>query len=131
MPFLSLSLPIQVINLETNSVVRVLGRSENQERFLSLALYQGTPKVGSQMLQSRMGDKPKSRAEMDDDSVKADPILVATAFKRHRFYLFSAREPPPEEASDDLAAGRDVLNEKPTAEVCRCWCWVGIQIFYN
>jgi peptidylprolyl isomerase domain and WD repeat-containing protein 1 len=64
-----------------------------------------------------MGNKPKSRAEMDADGAKTDPILVATAFKKHRFYLFSAREPAPEDAADGLGGGRDVLNERPTAEV--------------
>jgi len=75
---------------------------------------QGTAKIDSQMMQSRMGDKPKTRAEMDDALVKADPLIVATAFKKERLYLFSGREPPADDG-DDGVSGRDVFNERPTA----------------
>ncbi len=105
-------LGIKVLNIDTHGVARVLGRVENQERFLALALYQGTPKVDSQMMQSRMGDKPKTREEMDE--TRGDPLFVATAFKKSRFYLFSGREPALEDG--DGGAGRDVFNERPTAE---------------
>jgi peptidylprolyl isomerase domain and WD repeat-containing protein 1 len=110
-------LGVKVVNVETNTVVRVLGRGENQERFLSLALYQGVPKVDSQMMQSRMGEKPKTRDEMEASSSKADPLFVATAFKKQRFYVFSSREPALDDAAGDGGGpGRDVFNEKPTAE---------------
>ncbi|KIY91298.1 peptidylprolyl isomerase domain and WD repeat-containing protein 1 [Monoraphidium neglectum] len=35
---------IKVVNLVSNAVSRVLGKVENSERFLRLALYQGVPK---------------------------------------------------------------------------------------
>jgi hypothetical protein len=35
---------IKVINLTTNSVSRLLGKAENTERFLRIALWQGMPK---------------------------------------------------------------------------------------
>ena len=38
---------IKIINLETNKVSRIIGRIENSERFLNLALFQGIPKVNS------------------------------------------------------------------------------------
>lgn len=34
----------QVINLATNAVSRLLGKPENTERFLSIALWQGLPR---------------------------------------------------------------------------------------
>ena len=105
-------LGIKVLNIDTNRVVRVLGRVENGERFLNLALYQGTPKVDSQMMHSRMAEKPKSREEMEKSATTADPLFVCTAFKKSRFYLFSSREPAEDES---LEGGRDVFNEKPTA----------------
>lgn len=37
-------LGIKVVNLETNAISRLLGKVENTERFLGLALYQGVPK---------------------------------------------------------------------------------------
>ena len=38
---------VQVVNLVTNRVARILGKVENTERFLRVALYQGIPKQGS------------------------------------------------------------------------------------
>ena len=105
-------LGIKVLNIDTNRVVRVLGRVENGERFLALALYQGTPKVDSQMAHSRMADKVQNREEMNKAATTADPLFVCTAFKKSRFYLFSSREPVEDES---LEGGRDVFNEKPTA----------------
>jgi hypothetical protein len=40
-----LALLLQVVNLETNKLVAVLGKGENSERFLGLSLYQGAAKV--------------------------------------------------------------------------------------
>jgi hypothetical protein len=40
-----LSTLLQVVNLETNKLVAVLGKGENSERFLGLSLYQGAAKV--------------------------------------------------------------------------------------
>jgi hypothetical protein len=37
-------LGVKVVNLVTNGVARLLGKVENTERFLKLALYQGVPK---------------------------------------------------------------------------------------
>ncbi len=37
-------LGVKVVNLVTNGISRVLGKVENSERFLGLALYQGVPK---------------------------------------------------------------------------------------
>merc|ERR1712070_616781 len=42
----------------------------------------------------------------------SDPIIVTTAYKKQRFFLFSTREPP--ESTADY--GRDIFNEKPTKE---------------
>ena len=51
----------------------------------------------------------------------ADPLLVTTAFRRNRFYLFSRREPADilaEGPSSGSAGGggRDVFNEPPSKE---------------
>ena len=103
---------IKVLNIDTNRVVRIIGRVENGERFLNLALYQGIPKVDSQMMFSRMGSAAKSKEEMDKTAETEDPMFICTAFKKSRFYLFSNREPVEDESLD---GGRDVFNEKPTA----------------
>jgi len=96
-------LGIKMVNVETNRLVRILGKVENTERFLTIALYQ---------------DKPKSLSGYTMGSGKqalsSDPTLACTAFKKHRVYFFSRREPKDEE--DENGVGRDVFNEKPSRE---------------
>jgi hypothetical protein len=156
-------LGIKVVNLTSNGVARLLGKVENTERFLRLALYQGVPKkvgvagwgvgsgfrgggaVGRQQpllaacasggrgASRREGSSPTPPAQplppsqgglyqppltractphptnLDPDpapsQVKArahaaeiklperDPTIVATAYRKQRFYLFTRREP--------------------------------------
>ena len=95
---------VKIVNLLTNEVPLILGRKETSERFLSIALYQGTTKEDSQMLMS-LGEKATK--------LKPDPLVIATSFKKHRFYYFSRREPPEDNDSGEEDA-RDVLNEKPS-----------------
>ncbi len=70
----------------------------------SIALFQGTAKVNSQL--QKLGNKD-SRAEAE--GVSADPTCIALAYKKHRFYLFTRREPEHDSSSGE---GRDVFNEK-------------------
>lgn len=84
----------------TNKLLRILGKVENTERFLSISLYQGVNK-GS------VATGLRQHAE-------EDPTLVCCAFKRQRFYLFTKREPAD---VDDSSAGRDVFNERPNVEI--------------
>mmetsp|Transcript_21447 Transcript_21447/g.27271 ORF Transcript_21447/g.27271 Transcript_21447/m.27271 type:complete len:607 (-) Transcript_21447:39-1859(-) len=91
-------LGIKLINMVTNKLVRIIGLVENTERFLQLSLYQGK-NIGSV-------------ATVDFDvNATEDPTLICTAYKKHRFYLFSRREPDESETSH-----RDVFNEKPTED---------------
>ena len=91
---------IKMVNLVTNSLVKVLGKIESEQRFLRVALYQGRP------------GKPPGRIPDGDDrsSVEGDPIVVAVAYRKPRFYLFSRNEP---EEMQEMATSRDVMNEKP------------------
>lgn len=41
---------IKILNIVTNKVSRALGQVESGERFTSLALYQGVPKIDTQFL---------------------------------------------------------------------------------
>lgn len=65
---------------------------------MNLALYQGVPKVDSQVEVGRKKKKPMLMSDGGGDGggstgPKHDPTIICTAFKRHRFYLFSQREP--------------------------------------
>eukprot|EP00250_Pteridium_aquilinum_P011322 c19990_g2_i1 orf=539-2413(-) len=101
-------LGIKVVNLHTNKVARILGKVENTERFLRVALYQGGS--GGKRVKKLPGGASNA---MDEREPFADPTLVCCAFKKHRFYLFSRREP---EEAEDASKGRDVFNEKPPPE---------------
>ncbi|KAJ9519253.1 hypothetical protein QJQ45_017913 [Haematococcus lacustris] len=121
-------LGIKVVNLVTNQCCKVLGKVENTERFLRVALYQG-----------KKNKLKMPTPELVDKMAPPDPTLIACAFKRQRLYLFSRREPKDIEEGQDAsgaaaaAAGkcpashqaaaplnmsraRDVFNEKPSLE---------------
>jgi hypothetical protein len=57
--------------------------------------------------------RPQITAQTIDKLPQRDPTLVACAFRRQRLYTFSRREPAD---SEDPALGRDIFNEKPSAE---------------
>lgn len=101
-------LGIKIVNLHTNKVARILGKVENTERFLRVALYQGGS--GGKRVKKLPGGTSNA---MDEREPFADPTLVCCAFKKHRFYLFSRREP---EEAEDATKGRDIFNEKPPPE---------------
>ncbi|XP_051202469.1 peptidyl-prolyl cis-trans isomerase CYP71 [Lolium perenne] len=101
-------LGIKVVNLHTNKVSRILGKVENNERFLRIALYQGDK--GNKKVRKI----PAIAANVNDTKEPlSDPTLLCCAFKKHRIYTFSRREP---EEPEDATKGRDVFNEKPPPE---------------
>ncbi len=84
---------MQVVNLITNRVCIILGKVENTERFLGLALYQGIPGTRGRTKRIGAGISP----------AESDPMLVACAYNRQRLYLFSRREPPD---TEEVGTGR-------------------------
>ncbi|KDQ62315.1 hypothetical protein JAAARDRAFT_121409 [Jaapia argillacea MUCL 33604] len=97
-------LGIKVVNTVTNRVVRLLGKDETV-RWLNLTLYQGAPaKKGRTTAAMAASDNPL----LAEKAIR-DPTLVATGYKRQRFYLFTRSEPEDEKSGD-----RDVFNERPT-----------------
>eukprot|EP00035_Acanthoeca_spectabilis_P023925 m.451597 g.451597 ORF g.451597 m.451597 type:complete len:634 (+) comp20176_c0_seq1:195-2096(+) len=103
------ALGIKILNLVTNKVSKVLGKSE-PNRHLRIALFQGQAKdeinSAAETLEMEVADNPGLRADL------TDPTLFCSAYKKSRFFLFSRREP--EEQGGDV--GRDVFNLKPTRE---------------
>ncbi|KAF5744854.1 Cyclophilin71 isoform 2 [Tripterygium wilfordii] len=98
-------LGIKVVNMHTNKVARILGKVESNDRFLKVALYQGDRS-------SKKARKiPAAAANVNESKEPlTDPTILCCAFKKHRIYLFSQREP---EEPEDATKGRDVFNEKP------------------
>ncbi|CAG8599667.1 27760_t:CDS:10, partial [Racocetra persica] len=101
-------LGIKVVNLITNKVVRLIGKTE-PHRFLNMSLYQGAPKKKMIVtLAMAASDNPLMK-----ESEATDPTIFCTAFKRNRFFMFTQREP---DAHDSHKGDRDVYNEKPSRE---------------
>eukprot|EP00884_Botryococcus_braunii_P007952 jgi/Botrbrau1/17158/Bobra.0157s0052.1 len=96
-------LGIKVVNVVTNRVVRILGKVENTERFVRIALYQGGRKGAAR---AKLAGTSSRKAELQ-------PTIMACAYHRQRVYFFTQREPPEQE---DALAGRDIFNEKPNVE---------------
>lgn len=90
---------IKVVNIKTNKVVKLIGKVENTERFLGLALYQPESKPTK-----------ISTSGSSNKAAEGDPTLFCCAYHKSRFYLFSRREP---DIGEDETQGRDVFNEKP------------------
>ncbi|KAI9468436.1 MAG: peptidyl-prolyl cis-trans isomerase cyp15 [Benjaminiella poitrasii] len=100
-------LGIKVVNIKTNKVVRLIGKSESN-RFVNVNLYQGAPKKkGIYTLAMAASDNAVLK-----ESQELDPTLFCTAFSKNRFYMLTRREP-----FDNSQKGeRDVFNEKPSRE---------------
>lgn len=99
-------LGVKVVDLRANTLARIVGRVENTERFLGLALYQGVPKPDKRA-RLREAAEPGARPAVPS----REPTLVCTAFKKNRFYMFTTQEP---DENDEM--GRDVFNERPAAD---------------
>lgn len=98
-------LGIKIVNLVTGRCSRLLGKVENTERFLRVALFQGIPAKDKRL--------KGTGEDMRNKELVQDPMIACIAFKKHRVFFFSKREPVD---TDDAAAGRDVFNERPQAE---------------
>eukprot|EP00108_Taenia_solium_P008219 TsM_000158500 transcript=TsM_000158500 gene=TsM_000158500 len=139
-------LGVRVVNLVTHRLVRCLGGPENL-RFLQVALLPARSAVlqsatamallgmdsatASLEMHAALEEPPTDFGAGGSGSNAAgssantphsrDPVIVCTAFKKNRVYLFTNHEPH-EIKSDGvtLAVGstseRDVFNEKPTKE---------------
>ena len=73
-------LGVKVLNVVTNRVVATVGSGETGERFLAVALYQGTPKVDTQLLLARSaGGVGKSQTSEElSSAVRPDPTVFCT-----------------------------------------------------
>jgi len=111
-------LGVKIINIKTNQMVHMLGKVENTERFLHIALFQGTPREVGTSEEAIMGAniiQAKSTAIANKN--KEDPCVFACAFKKNRFFWFSKREPLDEGSKGAQTTGRDIFNEKPLKDM--------------
>jgi peptidylprolyl isomerase domain and WD repeat-containing protein 1 len=81
------------VNLVTNRVVRILGKVENTERFLRVALYQSGGRAATK---GKLAGTSGRKGQLE-------PTVMTCAYRRQRLYIFTRREPPEQE---DALAGR-------------------------
>nr|KAJ3417924.1 Peptidyl-prolyl cis-trans isomerase cyp15 [Polyrhizophydium stewartii] len=102
---------IKVVNIRSNKVTRLIGKSETQ-RFMNIALYQGAPKKKAIVnLTMAASENP-----LHKEAEATDPTLFCTSYKKNRFFLFTRREPDTANAITSASGGRDIFNEKPSRE---------------
>ncbi|KAI0009114.1 hypothetical protein F4779DRAFT_617944 [Xylariaceae sp. FL0662B] len=95
-------LGVKVLNTFTNQVVKIYGKDEHI-RPLNLAMYQGQPqRKGVTTVAMAASSNP-----LLQESEIRDPMLIATAVDKVRFYMFTNDE-------EINKSQRDVQNEKPT-----------------
>ncbi|KAI9890216.1 MAG: hypothetical protein M1814_004378 [Vezdaea aestivalis] len=92
---------IKVLNIYTNRIVKTFGGDESL-RALNLALYQGAPQQKDVVTITMAA----SANPLLQEAEYKDPTLVATAFGKQRFYLFTNE-------TDITKSTRDIQNEKP------------------
>uniref|UniRef100_A0A1I7ZGK1 peptidylprolyl isomerase n=1 Tax=Steinernema glaseri TaxID=37863 RepID=A0A1I7ZGK1_9BILA len=105
---------IRVYNLVTDEVTREIARTENT-RFMALALCRAMPDISDRLQGAAVTIEVEAAENPNLKRYEPDPMLVAIAHKKNRFYLFTNAEPF---ISDDAEAtsSRDVFNEKPRKE---------------
>ncbi|MFH4976620.1 hypothetical protein AB6A40_003329 [Gnathostoma spinigerum] len=109
---------IKVHNLVTDITVRELGKTENM-RFLGVALCRAVPDVKERLQGAAVTISIEAADNPNLAKLEPDPMLVACAYKKNRFYLFTNAEPystDDSEAGDASGTGRDIFNEKPKKE---------------
>ncbi|TGZ83397.1 hypothetical protein EX30DRAFT_304067, partial [Ascodesmis nigricans] len=92
---------IKILNTLTNQQLRLLGRDDNI-RPMNLALYQGAP----QKKQITTIEMAASSNPLLQESATRDPLIVATAHGKNRFYCYTSG---PEVSKSE----RDIYNERP------------------
>ena len=91
---------IKLINIKTKELIKIIGKKEKL-RFISICLFQG------ESLRNKSGiitEKKLGEENINSDKI-IDPLLLCTAYKSNRFYIFSKEEP-------DNKIQRDMMNEE-------------------
>ena len=94
---------IKVLNLVENRLPLTVGGKEGNLRFLNICLCCGAANNALASLELVASENPA----VAQSSLGSDPIVLATAFKRSRFFVLS-RRPPAEQ--------RDAMNERPSKD---------------
>lgn len=107
---------ISVYNLVTDELVRQIGKVENV-RFLNIALCRAVLSVNEKLQGAATSANVEAADNPNLKNNEPDPMLIACAYKRNRFYIFTKAEPySTDDGGDNNSGSRDIFNEKPTKE---------------
>ncbi|KAH7708278.1 cyclophilin-type peptidyl-prolyl cis-trans isomerase-15 [Aphelenchoides avenae] len=108
-------LGIRVYNLYTDEVVRELGKGENV-RFVGMTLCRAVPDATEKLQGAATSINVEAAENPNLRRSEPDPMLIACAHKRNRFYIFTNQEPYAMDEDEEGVTSRDVFNEKPLKE---------------
>ncbi|KAK1443453.1 WD40 repeat containing protein [Babesia gibsoni] len=102
-------LGIKVVNIVTNRLVRVIGRSDHSVRFMKVVMLQ------------HVSENKRIKTSSNSKQDTLNPIAITTGFQKNRIYVFSNREPSDEEIESRDAGGashskEDAVVAKATKE---------------
>jgi len=116
---------IKVIDWVANKCRKVIGKGDASTlRFLGGVMIMGDAKVDRQMHLARTAGMGSTTNSSDKKTAKiSDSVLIAMAFNKRRFYVFSHLDPIAEanekgdsEEQQKAIISRDVLNEPPDSD---------------
>jgi len=115
---------IKVIEWSTNKCRKIIGKGDASTlRFLGGVMITGDAKVDKQMELARAEGMGSTSNSCDVKEKISDSLLVAMAFNKRRFYVFShmdriaeANEKGDNEEQQQAIISRDILNEPPDAD---------------
>jgi peptidylprolyl isomerase domain and WD repeat-containing protein 1 len=85
-------------------------------RFMGVALCRAVPGVTERLQGAATSANVEAAENPNLRKSEPDPMLVAYAYKRNRFYLFTNAEPYSAEDETEGTENRDIFNEKPLKE---------------
>ena len=92
---------IKLINIKNKNFIKIIGKKEKL-RYIFICLFQG------ESLRNKSGIITEKKM-LNDENINSDkiidPLLLCTAYKSNRFYIFSKDEP-------DNKIKRDMMNEE-------------------
>jgi peptidylprolyl isomerase domain and WD repeat-containing protein 1 len=92
-------LGIKIVNLRTSKMKVLLGKVDNQQRFLNVHLFQGNvikqtgSSFASQLNPERFLAQKDVHANPNLKDSLEDPTIFCSAFRKQQFFLFSRRDP--------------------------------------
>uniref|UniRef100_A0AC35ESC5 PPIase cyclophilin-type domain-containing protein n=1 Tax=Panagrolaimus sp. PS1159 TaxID=55785 RepID=A0AC35ESC5_9BILA len=107
---------LRIYNIITEKVVRDLGKQE-PVRFMGAAICRAMPTTTERL----KGAAVTAEIEASDNPAlrkfDVDPMIIASAYRKNRFYIFTNAEPfSGGDDEDGATSNRDVFNEKPRKE---------------